>query len=317
MRFAGRIEESVEFGVVRREGSAPYVGVAVVAHVHALDGALAALHHRLGELHGVGLEALQIVLARRQFIYHVGLTTQTFDVHVSVGSQELVERHAQQRRLLDLDAHAQKSAAVALELVYSASLLHGVVHSVIGICHAARQQSLRGLLGERDGLDRLPIDLPGPVVERRIESVTLGERALYAEARHVGPALLQIVRGEFAARGRHDLAADLHLGLQERRLVEQIVVRLVVARHLDGDHVAAAAEAAAQIVTVDAIEVVRRDARAVGHESAVDAQAIVGRCGDADQRIVRRARIDHLAERQGEILLRLAPLGPHGQRPRE
>ena len=229
VRFAGRIEESVEFGVVRREGSAPYVGVAVVAHVHALDGALAALHHRLGELHGVGLEALQIVLARRQFIYHVGLTTQTFDVHVSVGSQELVERHAQQRRLLDLDAHAQKSAAVALELVYSASLLHGVVHSVIGICHAARQQSLRGLLGERDGLDRLPIDLPGPVVERRIESVTLGERALYAEARHVGPALLQIVRGEFAARGRHDLAADLHLGLQERRLVEQIVVRLVVA----------------------------------------------------------------------------------------
>ncbi len=234
---------------------------------------------------------------------------------MAVLAQKFVERHAQARRFVDLDVQSQKAAAVALEFVYPAALRHGIVHPVVGIGHAARQQAFFGLYGELDGLARLPVGFLGPVVERGADDVMFREGALDAETRHVGLALPQFVGREFAARGGDALAVDFHFGLQERRLVEQVIARLVVARHFQGHHVASPVQVGLQVVAVDTVEAVRRDTGAVPHELSVHAQAVIGRGGDADQRAFRAARLDHLAERKREILFRLASLGPHGPCP--
>ena len=312
--FAGRLEEAVKVGVRRREGSAVYVGVAVVAHVYAVDAAAARLEYRLGILHGVGLEALETVLSGLEFVRNVCLTSETSDVDMPVGREQLVERYLQTRRLRHLDLDAEEAAAVAVELVYAALYGFGLMHAVVGVCDAALEQLLCGLLGKGDGRGRggIPCGVACPRVEVGREDIVFGEGALEAESGHVGLALAQLVCRELLSRGGDALAVKLDLGLQERGLVEKVVARLVVPGHLDGDDVVAAVHVWSYVVAVDAVEVVGGDAGAVRHELAVDTQTVVRRGGYAYVCRGGAAGVYGLAERECEVLLGLASLGPYG-----
>ena len=185
------------------------------------------------------------------------------------------------------------------------------MHLIVGVLHLTRKKSLGWLLHQLYGC-ACPLCALCPRVEVERESVILHKGALEAETLHLGLAMVQVVGLECLARSGYHLAVNLHLGLQERGLVEKVVTRLVISRNLQSEQILATLQAGFQIVAIHAIEIVRRNRWSVRHELAIYTQTVVCRGGDTDIGLLCSARSYNLAEREREILLLLASLGPHG-----
>ena len=174
--------------------------------------------------------------------------------------------------------------------------------AVVGVCYASRKQRLCTLLDQLFGLH---IEVVALYV------VVLGIWSLERELGNIGQALPIVVGGEVSSRSRHHLTIDLHLGLQKRRLVEQIVARAVVARNLDSNGILAPMQIWLKVVSINAIEVVRSNARTVSHKLAIDTQTVVARCREAYRGLARSTNIQGFAKGERQIALLLAAFAPY------
>ncbi len=90
-------------------------------------------------------------------------------------------------------------------------------------------------------------------------------------------------RSALAVGGGKNLSARDDLGLQEGRLVEQVVAVDVVTRHLEGDHVHAGLELVREVPLVHAEEAVGAAGGSVAQELAIEEDAIEGRARGAQE----------------------------------
>ena len=105
---------------------------------------------------------------------------------------------------------------------------------------------------------------------------------LETELADILSALFQVVGGEVLAGGSHHFAVYLHLGLQEGRLVQQIVVVIIVSGHFQCHDVCAELQKRFDVVTVDAVEIVCRHTGTMCHKLAVYLEPVVARGGQFD-----------------------------------
>ena len=142
----------------------------------------------------------------------------------------------------------------------------------------------------------------------------LDERPLEAVALNLLDAVVEHGRGErdalAAGRGQH-FPVRHDFGLQERRLIQQVVAVAVVARDLDGHDVLARREFPAQVPLVDPVVPVRAARRAVAEELAVDTGPVEGRGGHPQHGLLLGRRGDDRAEADQQIHLRLAARRPN------
>ena len=175
----------------------------------------------------------------------------------------------------------------------------------------ARKQSLCGLLNQINGLCALPLCVVEPLLEICRQDIILCMRTLETEFGNILLALLEVVGFEVATRSGYHLAVNLYFGLQERGLIKQIIIVIVVTCHLDSNHIVAALQIWFEVDAVDTVEVVGGNRGAVSHKLTVYAQTVVARSRQTHIGLAYTTCVDYFSERKCEVALRFASFGPN------